>query len=463
MNKTMLNELFKDLFPSHIDVRGGFFSKITTNLQKAGRGEIVFYRIQNTDSAYDVFMDRLGENTQSLLVVNSVSEKLIQRGNFICISFDKFHEAQRRIADDFYPRDNSIKIAGITGTNGKTTTVNVAMQIAKILGKRTIAIGTIGITDASGEVLEDLGATTPSYVELRRILHRYSGKVDGIFLEVSSHALDQKRLGDIRLSAAAWTSFSQDHLDYHKTMDAYFSAKSEIIRSSIMDGAHCFVPASEKELVDKLKNYHTVRVAPTLDQSDLPLFFHPKYNKANLELALELNRELWGGEINIDLSNISTPKGRFSIIKVDHILAVIDYAHTPDALSNVCQAVKDSFSDYQLVVVFGCGGDRDKSKRAKMGAAVDEYTDRIFVTSDNPRSEEPEAIIDDIVLGIQGPFERHVDRREAILKAMDSCDQKSLVLIAGKGHEEYQEISGIKNYFSDFEIVEEWRESRLNV
>jgi UDP-N-acetylmuramoyl-L-alanyl-D-glutamate--2,6-diaminopimelate ligase len=463
MNKKMLHALFSDLSPTHFEVSGAYYSQITTNLQKARRGDIVFYRIQKNDSAYKTFIERLGDNTQSLIVVNCICEKLIERGNCICIPFDKFYEAQKRLADEFYPRDNSMKIAGITGTNGKTTTVNVAMQIAEILGKRSIAVGTIGITTASGEAIEDLGATTPSYVELRRILHRYSGKVDGVFLEVSSHALDQKRLGNIELSAAAWTSFSQDHLDYHKTMEAYFAAKSEMVKTSMMEGAHCFVPSSEEELVDKLKNYHTVKVATSIDNTDLPLFFHPAYNKSNLELALELNRELWGGQINIDLSKISTPRGRFSVIEFEDNLAVVDYAHTPDALSNVCSAIKESFPEHTLVVVFGCGGDRDSSKRSQMGSAVAQFADRIFVTSDNPRSENPDAIIDQIVEGIDTSFERYSDRKVAILAALDSCDSKSLVLVAGKGHEEYQEISGIKNPFSDFEVIEEWKRLRLHV
>ncbi len=460
MNKEILDKIFSDLSPKYNDIGEGEFTQITTNLQLAGKGDIVFYKINKIDSAYDLFVKRLGDNTDSLLVVNHACEKLLDRGNLICIDEKKFFKAQKRIADVLYPYDHSIRLVGVTGTNGKTTTVNVAMQISELNEKRAIAIGTIGITDSLGQVIEELGATTPSYIELRRILNQFSGKVDAIFLEVSSHALDQKRLGDLKLDSAAWTSFSQDHLDYHKTMEAYFVAKTEIFINHLKPNSHCYIPTSEHYLVDNLKKYENIVTAPIVDDEKLPPFFMPKYNRANLELALALNRAIWGNNICVPYEKIFTPKGRFSVIEIYKGYAVVDYAHTPDALSNVCSAIKEAFGEYHLAVVFGCGGDRDRAKRPLMAKATEEFADSIVVTSDNPRSEKPEDIIDDVVTGFTQAYHRECDRRKAIIYALENTPDRAIILVAGKGHEEYQEIDGNKIHFSDFEVIAEWKRSK---
>ena len=176
-------------------------------------------------------------------------------------------------------------------------------------------------------------------------------------------------------------------------------------------------------------------------------------------MALELNADLFGEEkLNlIKLSEIKTPLGRFSVIELENNnLAIVDYAHTPDALINISQAIKDAFPDHSLTVVFGCGGNRDKTKRPLMGKAVASLADKVIVTSDNPRDEAPEDIIVDVIAGIEGDYEAIVDRKKAILGALEDADENEIILIAGKGHEEYQEIKGIKHPFSDFNIVKEF-------
>jgi UDP-N-acetylmuramoyl-L-alanyl-D-glutamate--2,6-diaminopimelate ligase len=359
-----------------------------------------------------------------------------------------------------------LKIIGVTGTNGKTTTVNLAMQIASLAGHPAISIGTIGVQDVNGTLVEDIDSTTPSYVEIRKLIHRFQDKYEVCFMEVSSHALAQNRLFDILLDGSAWTSFSQDHLDYHRTMEEYFDAKLLVERKYLKENQSLLIPVLEKELYETiLKRAPNTRIklAKTLDERGLgktleerPLFYHSTYNQSNVELALQLNADLFGEDAirNIHLKDIKTPPGRFSIIDLgNENMAIIDYAHTPDALINIGAAIKNAFPAHNLTVVFGCGGNRDKTKRPMMGKAVSEFANKIIVTSDNPRDESPEDIIIDILAGIKVGYEAVVDRKKAIHAALESLGKKEIVLIAGKGHEEYQEIKGVKHPFSDFDIV----------
>jgi UDP-N-acetylmuramoyl-L-alanyl-D-glutamate--2,6-diaminopimelate ligase len=285
-------------------------------------------------------------------------------------------------------------------------------------------------------------------------------------MELSSHALVQNRLFDILLDKAAWTSFSQDHLDYHRTMEEYFDAKLLIERKYLKENQSLLIPVLEKVLYETiLKQAPNTRVklAKTLDERGLgktleerPLFYHSTYNQSNAELALQLNADLFGEKDiqNIQLKDIKTPPGRFSIIELgSENLAIVDYAHTPDALVNIGAAIKNAFPTHKLTVVFGCGGNRDKTKRPMMGKAVSDFANKIIVTSDNPRDESPEDIIIDILSGIKVGYEAVVDRKKAIHAALESIEEKEIILIAGKGHEEYQEIKGVKHPFSDFSIV----------
>ncbi|MBY0416067.1 MAG: hypothetical protein K2Q18_17985, partial [Bdellovibrionales bacterium] len=205
-----------------------------------------------------------------------------------------------------------------------------------------------------------------------------------------------------------------------------------------------------------------VKIAKTLDERKLmerPLFYHSAYNESNTEVALQLNAELWGeNKINgIKLKDIKTPLGRFSVIELgDDSMAIVDYAHTPDALVNIGSAIKKAFPSHFLTVIFGCGGNRDKTKRPLMGKAVQGFADKIIVTSDNPRDEAPEDIVMDIITGLTKSYEAVIDRKNAIEYALDEMQEKEIILIAGKGHEEYQEIKGVKHPFSDFKIVQNY-------
>ncbi|WP_372655803.1 glutamate ligase domain-containing protein, partial [Halobacteriovorax sp.] len=188
--------------------------------------------------------------------------------------------------------------------------------------------------------------------------------------------------------------------------------------------------------------------------SDFDIGFKATYNQANLAVAKRMVEIVSCESVDEELlKKLTLPSGRFESIKFNEHVVIIDYAHTPDALENICKTIKKDFPDFCLVAVFGCGGDRDKSKRPLMGSAVAKFADSIIVTSDNPRTENAETIIKDILPGIDVPFQKEVDRRKAIRLSLSTLKSKSVILIAGKGHEEYQDIMGKKNHFSDKEEV----------
>ena len=470
MNKIELITKLGSLVVSRNDIsESGSLNNITTNLQGAGPLDVVFYKINPHDpKSVESFKKRLSSARPGLLILNHGAE-FVKDTNCIFIDIDSFLPAQKILLDELFPNLKNLKVVGVTGTNGKTTTVNLAMQIASMTGHKSFSVGTIGVFDINGAIHPDLESTTPSYVEFRKLIHKFQNTYEVCFVEVSSHALVQNRLFDIELEAAAWTSFSQDHLDYHQTMEEYFKAKLLIEKKYLKPERSLIIPSAEKDLYEnilKIAPETKVKLAKTLEQrgfgksiKERPLFYHSSYNQSNVELAFELNADLFGEEklSSIKLSEIKTPLGRFSVIELENNnLAIVDYAHTPDALVNISTAIRNAFPDHSLTVVFGCGGNRDKTKRPLMGKAVASLADKVIVTSDNPRDEAPEDIIVDVIAGIEGDYEAIVDRKKAIVGALEDADENEIILIAGKGHEEYQEIKGVKHPFSDFNIVKEF-------
>ena len=376
--------------------------------------------------------------------------------NVINLSGNDFKRYQNTLVDIFYPIEEEVKICGVTGTNGKTSVVHICREISSLLGKNSISIGTLGVVNGKGEVVENLNSTTPSKLDLRRIISKFKNKCDAFFIEVSSHGLHQERMRGLKFFSAGWTSFSQDHLDYHKNIEDYFQAKMKIYEYLTPEG-ELFVPAAEKLLIDRISKLEPLKITGPLTKWDfvnMPSSFNVSFNKNNLELATELINSLWDIPNRLDLEQLTPPPGRLSIIKKGENLVVIDYAHTPDALKNICQAVRDEFKTFYLIVVFGCGGDRDKTKRPIMGEIAEKYGDKVILTNDNPRNEDPELIVQDIKAGMKSICQVEYDRKKAIEQALNYfTNRKKIVLIAGKGHENYQEIRGEKIRFSDFDVI----------
>ncbi len=426
---------------------------LTTHLNGSKRDTIVFYRIL-TENGFDLFKKRLESSSSQMIIVSGLEK--IKSENIFYISNDHFFELQSDLVDLFYPVKKSVKICGITGTNGKTTVVHLSREISYLMGKKVISIGTLGVIGSEGDLLEKLSATTPSFIDIHRILFQYQDSCDGFFLEVSSHGLEQDRFKGLQFNVSGWTSFSQDHLDYHTSMEEYFMAKKKITKY-LRKGGPLFIPMAEKELSLKLSESVFLKEARDLSDWGLsavnPLFIS-SFNKSNLELAMECVNTLWKTPRNINLSKILPPRGRYSLIQLDNQKVIIDYAHTPDALENILKAIRKEYEKSFIITVFGCGGDRDHLKRPMMGAIAGKYSDYCFVTSDNPRNERPEDIINQVVEGMKLQFEIIVDREKSIIAALlKKVEKEKIILIAGKGHEEYQELNDKKVYFSDFEVV----------
>jgi len=449
----MTNKLHS-IFAKYADKTDRFdlekLSGLTTNLQLSRENEIAFYRIRN-EKAIPAFIKRDAEGKAGVLVSTGVEVKSTHSN--IHVTEDEFENLQKELADHFYPLDEKMKLVGITGTNGKTSVVHLCRELMKINNKSAASIGTLGIIHSKNGLLVDLGATSPGYVDLRRELSRLSNiGTEFVFCEVSSHALEQRRFGngEMSFSAAGWTNFTQDHLDYHGSMEEYFSSKLKI-KDLLCKEARLLVHGDDQNLVEKLSKYSEVKQIDEKKCGKLPKLFTEGFAKKNFMMAYSIVSQFLD-EINTE--GLSPPRGRFSIIEDKNRSIVIDYAHTPDALENICKEVRNSFTG-KFTVVFGCGGDRDSAKRPLMGKIAEKYADSIIVTNDNPRTEDPENIVKDISAGISVEHETILDRKLAIEHALKE-NLNGVILIAGKGHEEYQEINGVKNDFSDFEVVEKF-------
>jgi UDP-N-acetylmuramoyl-L-alanyl-D-glutamate--2,6-diaminopimelate ligase len=376
----------------------------------------------------------------------------------------------------------NLTILGVTGTNGKTTTTSIMRHLFDAGDGSSASIGTLGVLVGSeGEVLPGGGGlTTPGPVELQRILRALVDRgVRTAAMEVSSHSLDQKRVDGLEFDAVVFTNLTRDHLDYHKTMEAYLQAKSRLLDYLKSDGT-AVVNADAPEwatlktrtrpLTFALRAKADVRaedVRYTPRGSDWKLVTPrgsgevtlPLIGDVNVENALAAAAAAFAlgrnpKAIADGLSTVPQVSGRLEIISTRPTV-LRDYAHTPDALERTLRTAR-AFTRGRLIVVFGCGGERDKGKRPIMGEIAERGADCAIVTSDNPRTEDPDAIIDDIEAGMRGTgHERVTDRLAAIQRALDLAEDGDIVLLAGKGHETYQ-IRGTTSYpFDEKEIVKE--------
>jgi len=456
-------------------VEGGLttLKGLTTNLEQATVNDVVCYYLRQDEKAWQKLAERLAQASYGLLILNWWPSSKPLPPKTVVFPADlhqDFLAVQKDLADFFYPLPGDQHLLGVTGTNGKTTTVHLAVCLMQILGYPALSIGTLGVRDAY-QMVAHPGGTSPSYIELRKIFYKFSS-IKYFFLEVSSHALDQQRLYDLKLDHAAWPSFSQDHLDYHHTMDEYFAAKLKII-DALRPGGKVLIPATQSELKERIMQAYPT--APLLvaqswpRPEDLPLVLQRGYNADNLALAytwikLLLPQQVAALDFAAASKQLNPPPGRCQWIKLGPHQVVIDYAHTPDALENILRFLKHDFPEYQVAVIFGAGGNRDRKKRPLMGQVAAAYGDLVMVTSDNPRDEDPAAIIAEIMTGIdpkttKAIIKQEVERRAAIRQVLDfmaSADTPWIALIAGKGHEEEQEIKGHKYHFSDEEVVKEW-------
>lgn len=419
--------------------------------QDSTQDSILFYKIiQGQES---LFTDRISKAKFGWLITNKIDSNLPP--NSTVIDEKLWPAIQKKIADELYPIPPKLKLLGITGTNGKTTTTDLVLQIGHLNSLKGMSIGTLGVREYNTQIL-DFGLTSPAFIDLRKYLANYGHDKDFCVMEASSHALEQGRLFGIVFDSAGWLSFSQDHLDYHGSMESYFKSKC-LIYSHLRKNAKLYVPSEQKDLFDKLFKVSSQTSMASIIGDELPVFFKPRFNRNNLEVALAMIDFVFGNQRQVNYSLLNAPDGRFYIQSFKSNYIVVDFAHTPDALENICRGIRQTFPNHKLKVLFGCGGDRDRSKRPLMAKVVDRWADEIYVTSDNPRSESPSVIIQDILKGIQQkPFQAIVERPTAVRKAFNELKQNEVLLLAGKGHEDYILINGVKHPYSDISEVEEF-------
>lgn len=427
-------------------------SDIHWKSEDSDKNSLLFYKILPDEKSLRLFTERLDKAQFGWLIVNS--DHPSRPINSTIISEDEWPSIQNEILNILYPLPD-IKLFAVTGTNGKTTTAELVLQLGELCGKKGFSIGTLGVRENQKSVF-DFGMTSPPFIDLRKFLHKFGQNKDFCVLEASSHALIQKRLFNLKFNAGGWLSFSQDHLDYHQTMDEYFAAKL-LLFDYMKPDAKVYIPAGQEELYNKIKKVtNRVMLAHEIEPK-LPLFFSTSFNRSNLEVAVAIIENGFRTKVPSVYDKIIPPDGRFYIRPYKSSFIVVDFAHTPDALDNICRGIKESFPTHQLKVLFGCGGDRDKTKRPMMGKIAEGWSSEVYVTSDNPRFEDPEHIIDDILKGMSSKnIHVIVDREEAVQKAFGELGENEVLLLAGKGHENYILQNGVKRHYSDVEEVEKF-------
>ncbi len=377
---------------------------------------------------------------------------------------------------------NEMNIIGVTGTNGKTTTAYLTYQILNKLGEKTAYIGTIGFYLPDQDFIE-LPNTTPNILDLYELLlQAKSHGCKNVMMEVSSHALHQDRVKGINYKVAAFTNLTQDHLDYHKTMENYLEAKKLILKQlegpMIINSDDPYA-SSWQESYDNIKTFGLSGTDyKIISYNNTEQGTHIKFSTPEKEYEVETNLRstfnVYNYLTSLSLINnlgfsiedilkvtpsIYPPKGRCELIKVKEGEAVIDYAHTPDAVEKIVKAFTENKKG-RVITLVGCGGDRDPKKRPIMGRIAADNSDYVIFTSDNPRTEDPQAIMDDILDGVKTDnYEVELDRRKAIVKGLDMISKDDVVLILGKGHEDYQIIGHEKIHLDDAEEVKKYIES----
>lgn len=447
-----------------------------------------------TTKAGDIFVCLVGENSDGHEFASMAAEKgavalLAQKDTGIELPHIIVENSRHSIADlaaAFYSYPSrDINLIGVTGTNGKTTVTHLVQRIIEETGKNCALIGTLGYKTSSKSEYKDAKHTTPQAPELQADLRMMAEeKIDNVIMEVSSHALEQNRVGGCDFKGAIFTNLTQDHLDYHITMSNYFDAKA-ILFKGLKRGTFAVINKDDKygddfvSVVPEGVKVITYGVKKSADVTAKHIDFSIhgatcifSYGTKDYNINLKLNGMFsiynslaaFSAAIGLGiapetaikaLEATSSVAGRFEIVNKEP-LVIVDYAHTPDGLENVLKAARElTPATSKLICLFGCGGDRDTTKRPKMGAIAEELADKVVVTSDNPRSENPDLIISDIMAGIKSVDPQKIfveaDRGTAIRFLPSISKKEDVIVIAGKGHEDYQILKDKTIHFDDRE------------
>ena len=442
----------------------------------------VFVAIRGTVSDGHDFIEKAISQGAIAIICEEFPEKIVNGVTYIKVK--NTNEALAFLANNFYDNPSSkIKLVGITGTNGKTTVASLLYQLFKKAGYKVGLLSTVKILVDESEFKAT--HTTPDSLTINRYLDEMVNEgCEFCFMEVSSHGIHQKRTEGLQFEGGVFTNLSHDHLDYHSTFAEYRDVKKSFFDNlsktafaltnvDDKNGAVMLQNTKARKLTYALKSYADYK-AQILESQLTGLLLKVNENEVWVKLIGNFNAynmlAIYGVaiELGIDkiealrlLSELESVAGRFQfIISKSKITAIVDYAHTPDALENVLQTISEiRTKNEQLITVVGCGGDRDKTKRPIMAEVASRMSDKAILTSDNPRTEIPEAIIEDMEKGVEPQnFKKTVsivDRKQAIKTACVMANENDIILIAGKGHETYQEINGVKHDFDDLKIVTE--------
>jgi UDP-N-acetylmuramoyl-L-alanyl-D-glutamate--2,6-diaminopimelate ligase len=468
------------------------FGELRYDSRAVSRGDVYVAVNGRDDRALEYVGAAVARGATTIVVdePGRLDEAALRGANLTVVVVDDARVAMAEMANALHDHPSRrLRLFGVTGTNGKTTTTYVLRQLLQAVGEKVGVIGTLGMM--IDEIIPT-GYTTPESPELVQILDRMASAGCGaVAMEVSSHALALHRVDGLSFAGAIFTNLTQDHLDFHDSIQSYRDAKKLLFdrldadrpavvnvddvhgRAMVRDSyarVHWFGSAAEADALvagvrlDAGGSSWTLTLGESLGGGSLELRtpLLGAFNVWNITAALTLalaagyDRE----RLVAAVATLHPVPGRMeSISLANGITAVVDYAHTPDALDNVLSTLQELRGASGIIIaVFGCGGDRDRSKRPQMGAIAARRADRVIVTSDNPRSEDPATIIEEILAGIddRSRVESIIDRDEAIAHALDGARDGDIVLVAGKGHETYQIIGTERRHFDDREVVREW-------
>ncbi|MCH8546591.1 MAG: UDP-N-acetylmuramoyl-L-alanyl-D-glutamate--2,6-diaminopimelate ligase [Cryomorphaceae bacterium] len=460
---------------THIEV-----TSITSDSRDVRRGAC-FVAVSGTQVDGHQFITKAIENGASSIICEQIPAMRVSEVTYVKVRSTQV--ALGICASNFYDNPSSkLRLVAVTGTNGKTTVTSLLYQLFEDMGFPCGLISTIDIR--INGVTEIATHTTPNAVHLQQHLARMvDAGVEYCFMEASSHGIVQERMAGISPTGALFTNLSHDHLDYHKTVKNYIAAKKKLF-DDLPSSAFAIYNADDRNgqvMVQntkaKVKSFSIQRPADfhvkilendinglLLRTEDTEFFstLNGRFNASNLTAVIAVAQMLDMSLHNVLLhvSKLKPAVGRFEKIPLPNgVTAIVDYAHTPDALEKVISSIVElKTPDQTLTVVMGCGGNRDKDKRPVMGSIAGSLSDKVIFTSDNPRDEDPDAILDDIEAGVEIVHRkkclRITDRKQAILAALSQSINEDIVLIAGKGHETYQEIKGVRHEFDDRHVIQ---------
>ncbi len=444
--------------------------KYETNSKLVTEGQTFVAIKGNTVDGHDYIEEAIKNGAQKIICEKDIN---------VSIPYEKVEDTKEFLKNALvkeyskYINDN-LKIIGVTGTNGKTTSCYLIYQMLNRLNVKCAYLGTIGYYDKSTFI--ELNNTTPDILTLYKLIYKsIQNGNEYLVMEVSSHALSFERIAGLKFIAAGFTNLTEDHLDYHKTMDAYLKEKVKILNYLTNDGYILLNSDDENSKSFMQKNYKTFgfngdykivdyKIEP--DKTNFTFTYNDKNYNVTTNLTSKFNIYNYLTMLSIintigfdiediikETSNIYPPKGRCETIKVKDGYAIVDYAHTPDAVEKIITSYNE-LKKNKVITVVGCGGDRDPIKRPIMGDIATNLSDYVIFTNDNPRTEDPNKIMNDIIKdNKRSNFEVILDRKKAILRGIELMEKDDILLVLGKGHEDYQIIGHDKIHFDDAEII----------